>query len=91
MSYNSVQIDGIWYKSDGTTTNNGNVIGASVPKFTVPAGTTKGFYRMRYKVDWDNINPEGGNTIVSDGGALIDLMLDVHGDKVTVDASQLIQ
>ncbi len=89
VSYNAVEIDGTWYKSDGTTTANGNTIGSGMPQFTVPAGTPDGFYRMRYKVDWNSINPAGSNTIVSDGGGYVDVMLDVHGDKVTVNASQL--
>ena len=89
VSYSAVQIDGTWYKSDGTTTANGNTIAGGVPTFTVPASTPIGFYRMRYKVDWNSINPAGGNTIISDGGAIVDVMLDVHGDKVTVNASQL--
>ena len=88
-SYSAVQIDGTWYKSDGSTAANGNTIGGGVPAFTIPEGTAAGFYRMRYKVDWDNINPAGGTTIISDGGAIVDVMLDVHGDKVTVNASQL--
>ena len=89
VSYNAVQIGDKWYKSDGTTVSNGNNIGAGVPKFTIPEGTPAGFYRMRYKVDWNSIDPAGSNTIVSDGGAIVDLMLDVHGEKVTVNASQL--
>ena len=90
VSYNAVQIGGeTWYKSDGSTVGNGNNIGAGVPKFTVPAATAPGFYRMRYKVDWNSINPAGGNTIIADGGGIVDLMLDVHGDEVTVNASQL--
>ena len=89
VSYSAVQLGSTWYKSDGSTTSNGNTIGGGVPQFTIPAGTPNGFYRMRYKVDWNSINPAGGSTIVSDGGAIIDLMLDVHGDKVTVNASQL--
>ncbi len=89
VSYSAVQIGDTWYKSDGSTTNNGNTIGGGVPQFTVPAGTPNGFYRMRYKVDWNSISPAGGNTIISDGGGIVDLMLDVHGDKVTVNASQL--
>ena len=89
VSHNAVQIDGTWYKSDGTTTGNGNTIGAGVPKFTVPAGTANGFYRMRYKVDWNSINPAGDNDIIANGGGIVDLMLDVHGDEVTVNASQL--
>lgn len=89
VSYSAAQIDGTWYKSDGTTTANGNTIGAGVPKFTVPAGTPTGLYRMRYKVDWDNRNPAGANDIISNGGGYIDVMLDVHGDNVAVNASQL--
>ena len=88
-SYSAVQIDGTWYKSDGSTTTNGNTISGGVPAFTIPEGTATGFYRMRYKVDWNSINPAGGTTIISDGGAIMDVMLDVHGDKVTVNASQL--
>ena len=89
VSYNAVQIGDTWYKSDGTTTGNGNTIGSGVPSFTIPAGTPAGLYRMRYKVDWNSIDPAGSNTIIPDGGGYVDLMLDVHGDKVSVSASQL--
>ena len=88
-SYSAVQIDGTWYKSDGSTTANGNTISGGVPAFTIPEGTANGFYRMRYKVDWNSINPAGGNTLISDGGGIVDVTLDVHGPKVTVNASQL--
>ena len=89
VSYNAVQIGDTWYKSDGTTTSNGNTIGSGVPSFTIPAGTAPGLYRMRYKVDWNSIDPAGATTIIADGGGYVDLMLDVHGDKVSVSASQL--
>ena len=89
VSYSAAQIGDTWYKSDGTTTGNGNTIGGGVPKFTIPAGTPAGFYRMRYKVDWNNLNPAGDNAIISNGGGYIDVMLDVHGDEVVVNASQL--
>lgn len=89
VSYSAFQVNGTWYKSDGTTTSNGNTIGGGVPPFTIPEGTPAGLYRMRYKVDWNSIDPAGGSTIISDGGGYVDLMLDVHGDKVTVSASQL--
>ena len=61
----------------------------SMPAFTIPANTEPGMYRMRYKVDWDNINPAGASTIISNGGGYIDVMLDVHNDNVAVNASQL--
>lgn len=89
VSYNAYQVGNTWYKSDGTTVSNGNTIGAGVPSFTVPAGTEPGMYRMRYKVDWNSIDPAGSSTVISDGGGYVDLMLDVHGDEVSVSASQL--
>ena len=89
VSYSAAQIGDTWYKSDGTTTTDGNTIGRGVPSFTIPAGTPAGLYRMRYKVDWNSIDPAGSTTIISDGGGYVDLMLDVHGDKVSVSASQL--
>ena len=89
VSYNALQIGDTWYRSDGTTTGNGNTIGSAMPSFTIPADIPAGLYRMRYKVDWNCIDPAGSSTIVADGGGYVDLMLDVHGDKVTVSASQL--
>ena len=89
VSYSAYMVGNTWYKSDGTTTSNGNTIGGGVPKFTVPAGTEPGMYRMRYKVDWNSIDPAGSSTVISDGGGYVDLMLDVHGDEVSVSASQL--
>lgn len=89
VSYSAIQIGDNWYKSDGTTTDNGNTIGGGVPSFTIPEGTPAGLYRMRYKVDWNNIDPAGSTAIIADGGGYVDLMLDVHGDKVSVSASQL--
>ena len=89
VSYSAYMVGDTWYKSDGTTTSNGNTIGGGVPKFTIPAGTEPGLYRMRYKVDWNSIDPAGSSTVISDGGGYVDLMLDVHGDKVSVSASQL--
>ena len=89
VSYSAYQVGNTWYKSDGSTVSNGNTIGGGVPAFTIPAGTEPGMYRMRYKVDWNSIDPAGSSTIVSDGGGYVDLMLDVHGDEVSVSASQL--
>lgn len=89
VSYSAKLLNGTWYKSDGTTTSNGNTIGAGVPSFSIPADTPLGFYRMRYKVDWDNLDPAGSQTILSDGGGIIDVTLDIHGEEVNVSASQL--
>lgn len=89
VSFNAVQLNGTWRKSDGTTASNGNNIAAGVPPFTVPAGTAKGFYRMRYKVDWNSLDPAGHSTIVENAGSIVDVTLDVHGETVSVSASQL--
>ena len=89
VSHNAVQINNTWYRSDGRTVADGNTIGAGVPKFTVPENTPVGFYRMRYKVDWNSIDPAGDDDLIANGGGIVDVVLDVHGDKVSVNASQL--
>lgn len=72
--------------SKGEGTGQGNT--TSLPNFTVPSNLKPGFYRLRYKVDWDCIDPAGntsnGNTIIHNSGAIIDTRLNVHGEKVNI-------
>ncbi|MBR1594249.1 MAG: glycoside hydrolase family 16 protein [Alloprevotella sp.] len=72
--------------SAGKSVANGNIL--NPPSFTVPASTPYGFYRMRYKVDWNSIDPGGcpgpDNQIVDNGGAIVDIRLNVHGDEVNI-------
>ena len=89
VSYNGAEVEGTWRKSDGSTTSNGNTIQSGMPAFTVPASTPVGFYRMRYKVDWNSLNPAGAADIIANGGGVVDVILDVHGETVSVSASQL--
>ena len=60
----------------------------SLPNFTIPADLEPGFYRLRYKVDWDCIDPAGNtskeNPITQNSGAIIDTRLNVHGEKVSI-------
>ena len=57
--------------------NNCNV--NPMPAFTAP--TTPGTYRIRFKVDWDNIDAGGsvasGNNILNNGGGIYDATLEV--------------
>ena len=50
-----------------------------MPAFTAP--TTPGTYRIRFKVDWDNIDAGGsvatGNSILNNGGGIYDAPLEV--------------
>lgn len=77
------------HNSKGENVSSGNT--RTLSAFTVPAGLKNGFYRIRFKMDWDCIdaagNPgdaSGGNTIKGNGGTIIDTRLNVHGDKVNV-------
>lgn len=71
------------YNSKGERVSNTNVL--NPPAFTVPADMAPGFYRMRYKVDWASIDPAGraedGNGIIKNGGAICDVVLNVHSDN----------
>ncbi|MBR5593044.1 MAG: family 16 glycosylhydrolase [Bacteroidaceae bacterium] len=74
---------GTGYNSNGERVSNTNVL--NPPAFTVPADLAPGFYRMRYKVDWASIDPAGraedGNGILQNGGAICDVVLNVHNDN----------
>ena len=73
---------------------NGNAIDGKTgpnlnpPSFTIPADLKPGFYRMRYKVDWDNVNPGGNpgpsNKITDNGGMLLDTRINIHNDVVSL-------
>ncbi len=72
------------YNSAGANTANGNV-GVDTPAFTLPDDVKPGLYRMRYKVDWQYIDPAGRpgdaetpNSIIKNRGAIADVMLFVH-------------
>ena len=72
--------------SAGNSQPNGNRI--NPPAFTIPSDLKPGVYRLRYKVDWDNVNPGGSdaqnNSIIDNGGAIVDTRLIIHGDEVTI-------
>ena len=54
------------------TTNNSKL--DNVPAFTLPANLADGTYRLRLKIDWDNIDPcpQPTTDIVNNGGSIID-------------------
>ena len=62
--------------------------GLNAPAFKIPADTKPGIYRIRYKVDWDCVDPGGNNgatnKITTNGGAIIDTRINIHGDQVTL-------
>ena len=74
---------GTGYNSKGERVSNTNVL--NPPSFTVPTDMAPGFYRMRYKVDWASIDPAGrsedGNGILQNGGAICDVVLNVHNEN----------
>lgn len=86
VSYSAYQNNGSWRNSAGNSVSDGNTL--NMPNFTVPANTPLGFYRMRFKVDWNCIDPGGnineGNTIQGNGGGIVDVRLNVHADEVSV-------
>lgn len=62
--------------------------GVALPSFKIDNDMKPGIYRMRYKVDWDNVDPGGstatGNLITGNGGALIDVLVNIHNDEVNL-------
>lgn len=62
------------------------------PSFVIPADTKPGIYRMRYKVDWDCVDP-GGNTlstnkITTNGGVIVDTRINIHAETANVSLAE---
>lgn len=68
-------------KGESAASGNNNL---NPPSFTAP--TTPGTYRIRYKIDWDNVDPGGcvdaGNHISTNGGGIWDATLVVENPIV---------
>ena len=84
------------YNSLGESQTSGNSVSGgyiTCPAFTIPEDTPFGVYRMRLKVDWDSDdaggNANANNLIVSNGGAILDVLLNVHDEEVDISANQL--
>ncbi|MDE7411730.1 MAG: glycoside hydrolase N-terminal domain-containing protein [Paramuribaculum sp.] len=56
------------------------VSAANMPSFVLPADLTPGDYRMRFKIDWNSLNP-CGSTIEADGGSIVDITLQVEAPR----------
>lgn len=90
VSFSAATCNGQPYSSDGQHLQSLDRLNA--PKFTLPDNLETGHYMMRYKIDWDNVDPEGntsaGNHIANNGGAIADVRLFVHhGEQGTVNCS----
>ncbi len=89
MAFSFVGANGDEGKNSVGTTLTGssrNVI--NPPAFTIPANLENGYYRLRFKVDWNCIDPAGNlssaNPIIGNGGAIADIRLNIHGDYCNV-------
>lgn len=74
----------IWYNSNGrsftprTDFPQDNNIKNWMGTFRVPENITPGIYRMRYKLDWNNFDAGGDKDIRTNGGDIVDVLINVH-------------
>ena len=73
--------DGSGYNSGGTYLSGGSRNTLSMPTFTCPS--TPGTFRMRFKTDWNSIDPAGDSNSANDdfkqnGGGIIDVTLYIY-------------
>ena len=74
---------------EAVTGDDRNVL--DMPSFVIPEDLANGFYRIRYKVDWGSIDPAGNsdenNLILNNGGSIVDALINIHSDNVTISAA----
>ncbi len=82
---NNSSSDASGWNSEGTIISGDNRNRPAIPSWTVPADLTPGEYRIRFKLDWCNIDPDGDkdgkfNDFMVNGGQILDAKLVVVGD-----------
>lgn len=83
---------GSWYNSEGSKFNTSSQFPKDdnvknwLGKFTVPADLQPGVYRVRFKLDWNELDPAGDKDILQNGGDIIDALINVHTSTVKVGA-----
>lgn len=78
--YTSLGGDNAGYNSAGTPLSGGARNTLSMPSFKAP--TEAGTYRLRFKTDWNDIQPDGsGAQFISAWGTIVDVMLIVEGNN----------
>lgn len=78
--------DSSGYNSKGAALSGGSRSVLNPPSFTVPADLAEGDYVIRFKVDWNSIDPAGdanptNGDFMKNGGAIVDATLRVTQDK----------
>ncbi len=67
--------------SNGETVTNGTAFENGIPSFTLPSDLAGGTYRVRFKVDWNSLDPCGNqspaNLIQNNGGCIVDFTLEI--------------
>ena len=85
MSYSCYSADTKnWNNSAGAVSNNNTL---TMPPFKAP--TEPGTYRIRFKTDWNDLQPDGsGSQFVSAWGTIIDLTLIVVANSTDIEFEQ---
>ena len=83
--------DSSGYNSAGTRITGNDRAVVNPPSFTAPS--TNGTYRIRFKIDWNSIDPggqlasdgtaTGANGIIANGGQIVDALLTITGGAET--------
>lgn len=71
------------FNSKGETTTADSRL-TNVPSFVIPDDLPGGTYRVRFKVDWNNLDPCGDNDILSNGGCIVDFTLQIPAPDYVV-------
>ena len=77
--------------SKGEIVTNGSGFENGMPSFTLPADLAPGDYRVRFKIDWNHLDPcghpdESDNLLTANGGNITDFTLRIiEGTNVSID------
>ncbi len=94
VSYNFYTADdsSVGTDSKGKVVSNSCGVSASnIPSWTIPSNLESGEYRLRFKIDWESLDPCGStdskNTIQNNGGVVCDITLRIGSTDLLYDVT----
>lgn len=74
----------VWTNHLGESTQ-GSTKADLMKPFTIPSHVSPGTYLLRFKVDWNSVDPCGVSDIGKNGGVIVDINLVIESDEVVAD------
>lgn len=81
VSYTHYSENGTTYKNSKGETVQAGTVATTLPSFTIPENVKTGVTRMRFKADWNSLDPCGDSGLAKNRGTILDFTINLYVPK----------